>query len=128
MLVIAFWSGIGALLLIFGFADILSWGIDISNSRTFPRYITTYELATLATAIALFSGGIVSANLAWSLFRKRKSGYFISIILTVGLILIGPLGIMISENPNYILAGFMALMPAIILILTLVSQVGFVDG
>ena len=127
ILVTAFWFGLGVLFLIFSVSDIISWSIDISTSRAFPRYITSYQLMTLAISMALFVGGVVSTNLAWVFFKGYKSGYFASILLSLGLTLAGPIAMLILDNPNYILAIFMALMPAIILFLTLMSQTGFAD-
>jgi len=126
-LVTAFWFGIGFLLLVFGTLDIMNWGLELSISRTFPEYITVYQLLTLATSILFFVAGVVAVNLAWALFKRHRSGYFVSVILSLGLALLAPIVILIRANPSYPLAIFVALMPAIILFLTLMSQAGFVD-
>ncbi|MEM7034024.1 MAG: hypothetical protein AAF629_31070 [Chloroflexota bacterium] len=122
---VAFWTGIGALFSIFGILDIVTWGIDISNSRSFPRYITTYQLMTLTIAIIFFVAGVVSLNLAWAIHKRYRSGYYVSLILALGFAFIGPLSTMILENPNYILIGFMAFLPILIFIATLLSQPAF---
>ncbi|NIT55400.1 MAG: hypothetical protein GWN00_03930 [Aliifodinibius sp.] len=127
ILVTTFWAGVGFLFLVFGILDIIGWGVDLSTSRTFPKYITPYQLLTLTLSILFFVAGVVAANLAWALFKGHKSGYFVSILLSLGLTLIGPIAILIQHKPNYTLAIFMALMPAIILFLTLMSQAGFAD-
>lgn len=124
-LITAFWSGVSILFLVFGTIDMIGWGVTVTRSRTFPRYITTTELLTLAIAITLFIFGVVSANLAWTLFQRYRIGYYVSIILAILLTLIGPTVILIQKSPNYLLAMFMAAMPAFVTILTLMSEPGF---
>ena len=126
LLVTAFWAGIGLLFLLVGVADVINWGVDWSQSRTFPRYITTDQLITLAVSITLFVVGLVAVNLAWVFYRRYRIGYFVSILLALGLTLVGPFATLIVDKPNYIIAGFMAVMPALVFILTLLSQIGFV--
>jgi len=127
ILVIAFWAGIGILFLVAGLIDMIGWGADIAISRTFPRYITTYQLMTLTISITLFVIGVVSGNLAWALYQGHKSGYFISIILSLGLVLAGPITLLILDSPNYVLVVFVTVMPISVLFLTLLSQTGFIN-
>ena len=125
-LVIAFWAGIGLLCFSFGLIDIVQWGIDLLNSRNFPIYITTYQLFSLAVSVAIFVFGVVSANLAWALYKGHRSGFYVSIILCLGLIMAGPAALIILGQPNYVLVMFMVTMPASILILTLTTQMDLV--
>jgi hypothetical protein len=126
-LITAFWGGISFLFFILGIYDGIEWLIDLANSRTFPSYITSYQLAALTSAVVFFVIGIVGLNVAWGVYRRHMSGYFASIILSLGLTLLGPLATLVAGSPNYLLAGFMALMPSTILFLTLMNQTGFAD-
>jgi hypothetical protein len=125
-LVIAFWTGVGILFLLLGLFDLVSWGIEISQSRYFPRYITTYQLMTLAIAITFFIVGVVASNLAWALYKRHKSGYYVSVLLSLSLTLITPIALLIATSPNYLLVAFAAVTPAVILLLTLLSQTNFI--
>lgn len=126
-LVTAFWAGVGLLFFILGIFDGVKWLFDLANSRTFPNYITSYQLAMLTSAVVFFVIGIVGLNVAWAVYQRHMSGYFASIIMALGLTLIGPLATLISGVPNYVQASFMALMPAMILFLTLMNQAGFTN-
>jgi hypothetical protein len=125
VLTIAFWAGLGVLFLIVGIADIINWGFELVKSRTFPYYITPTQLWTLSITIAFLILSILVFNVAWALFIRHKIGYFASIVLALSLILAGPTAILISDNPVYILAVFAAVMPTIVLFLTLMSQMEF---
>ena len=124
-LIIAFWIGLGALFFLVGIIDIIKWIGDLIQSRTFPYYITPYQLWMLIVAVLFLIFGIFIFNVAWALYIRHKVGYFASIILSLFFIFVGPSVIIFLKNPNYILAIFAAIMPAIILLFTLLSQAGF---
>ena len=125
-LVVAFWAGSGLLCISFGVMDIFQSVINLLNSRNFPAYITTYQLFSLVVAVALLVFGVISANVAWALYKGHRSGFYVSIILCLGLLLAGPAAQIILGQPNYILVMFMAMMPASILILTLTTEMDVV--
>ena len=124
-LTIAFWIGLGFLFFLVGIIDIIKWIGDLIQSRTFPYYITPYQLWMLIIAVIFLIFGILIFNVAWALYIKHKIGYFASIILSLFFMFVGPTVILLSKSPNYILAIFTAIMPAIILLFTLLSQAGF---
>ena len=124
VLVSSFWLGLGVLFLTLGLFDTMDWGLNWFLSRTFPD-ITPFQLFNLVGAFGFLIFGILATNVAWALFMRYRLGYFISIVGALGLILTGPTAAFILESPNYLVVFFMALMPTIILFLTLMSQTGF---
>lgn len=125
VLTIAFWSGLGVLLLSIGGVELAVWGLDLLLSRNFPSYITPFQLFALVGIVGFLILGILATNVAWALFRRHKLGYFVSLLASLGLILLGPSIVLLSQTPSYILAAFMAVMPTVVLFLTLMSQTGF---
>ncbi len=123
-LIRAFWFGISLFFLGIGLIDLSNWGLAWLRSRAFPYYITPIQLFSLVNTIAFFICGILAANITWALFRRHKIGYIASILLSLGLIPIGPTIAIISEDSDYLLIIFVTLMPTLILFLTLMSQTG----
>lgn len=121
----AFWLGLSCFSIGLGLIDLFNWGLDWLRSRAFPHYITPTQLFNLVSTIAFLIFGILLANITWALFRKHKFGYLGSLLTSLGLILIGPTVVFISESPSYLLAIFVTLLPTLILFLTLLSQTGF---
>lgn len=128
MMVIAFWAGLATLSFVVGVMDIVNWGFDVIFSRSFPHYITPYQLWTLTIPVVFLILSIILFNIVWALFFKYEIGYFASILLSLGFTVVTPVLILLSETPNLGYAIFSVAMSASILFLTLMSQTGFNHG
>ncbi len=124
-LIVAFWAGLGVLFLSVGLIEGTERVFDLLQSRNFPYYITPTQLWGFTIATGFLVGSIVALNVAWALFAKNKIGYFSSIVLSLGLILIGPTIMLIPDTPHYLFAIVSGIIPTVILFLTLLSQTGF---
>ncbi|HEY85223.1 MAG TPA: hypothetical protein G4N96_08960 [Chloroflexi bacterium] len=125
MLVTAFWFGLGLALLATSVADIIVLIFDVTQRFTFLIHITPSQLWMLSLAIFLLSLGILLLNAAGALYLRHQFGYYASLIFALTFTLVGPAAIAVSERPNYLLAAFAAIMPTMILFLTLMSQGSF---
>lgn len=124
MLVTAFWSGLGVLFFGAGVKEIIARIGDVLTSRNFPYYITPLQLWTLTIAISFLILGIIALNVAWGLYAKSKIGYYVSILLSLGLTLLAPTALLIAETFNYFYVAISGVVPVLVLFLTLMSQSG----
>jgi len=123
----AFWLGLGMLFAVMGVKDIIVRTGELITSRNFPYYITPIQLWYLTIAIAFLILGIIALNVAWGLFVKSKIGYYVSLLLSLGLTLLAPTALLIAETPNYFLVVLAAVLPVSVLFFTIMSQPGFDD-
>ncbi len=123
----AFWLGLGLLFAVMGVKDIVIRTAELITSRNFPYYITPIQLWYLTVAIAFLILGIIALNVAWGLFVKSKIGYYVSLLLSLGLTLLAPTALLIAETPNYFGVVLAAVLPASVLFFTIMSQPGFDD-
>ncbi len=123
----AFWLGLGLLFLVMGIKDIIARTGELITSRNFPYYITPIQLWYLTIAIAFLILGIIALNVAWGLFTKSKIGYYVSLLLSLGLTLLAPTALLIAETPNYLFVVLAAVLPVSVLFFTIMSQPGFDD-
>lgn len=120
----AFWAGLGILLVLMSIQDGISTFVLLLGSSNFPSYITPLQLWRITITIAFLVAGIVALNVAWGLHLKSRIGYYISLLFSLGLILIGPLILLLPQNPNYFLVIIAGLLPTVILFLSIFSQTG----
>lgn len=123
----AFWLGLGLLFTVLGVKDIAGRTTELITSRNFPYYITPIQLWYLTIAISFLIMGIIALNVAWGLYIKSKIGYYISLLLSLGLTLLAPTALLIADSPNYLQVALVAILPVSVLFLTLMSQSGFDD-
>ncbi len=123
----AFWLGLGLLFAVMGVKDIIVRTSELITSRNFPYYITPIQLWYLTIAVAFLILGIIALNVAWGLFVKSKIGYYVSLLLSLGLTLLAPTALLIAETPNYFLVVLAAVLPVSVLFFTIMSQPGFDD-
>jgi len=122
---IAFWVGLGILFTVMGVKDIIARTGDLLTSRNFPYYITPLQLWLMTIAISFLIMGIIALNVAWGLYVKSKIGYYISLLLSLGLTLLTPTALLIAETHNYFLVAVAGILPISVLFLTIMSQSGF---
>lgn len=120
----AFWVGLGILLVLMSIQDGISTFISLLASSNFPSYITPLQLWRITIVVAFLVVGIVALNVAWGLYLKSRIGYYISLLFSLGLIFIGPLILLLPQEPNYFLAIIAGLLPVVILFLSIFSQTG----
>ncbi len=124
-LVVAFWFGISLVFLIGGFIAIGDWFISGLRTRSFPYYITGYQVVELLVAIIFVVAGIMGFYIAMLLFARSMTGFYGSIILALALLLIGPTISLIVTPPSYPTLICTGGISGMIVLLTLASQPGF---
>lgn len=127
LMAMAFWLGLGLLFVAMGVKDIVARTGELVTSRNFPYYITPIQLWYLTIAISFLIMGIIALNVAWGMYAKSKIGYYVSLLLSLGITLLAPTALLIAETPNFVLVALAAILPASVLFLTLISQSGFDD-
>ena len=123
-LVSAFWLGIS---IIFLGSGIISAGeslVVIPNRPDLPN-IATYQFFNLLIAVLFIIVGLSGIFVAVTLFMRSLFGFYGSILLSLGLLLIGPTISLITNPPNYVTLVCTAGISGMIVLLTLASQSGF---
>jgi hypothetical protein len=124
-LVIAFWAGISIIFLSSGIIAAGDWFIEVLNSRNFPYGITVAQFLELLIAISFLASGVSGFFIAATLFLRSMIGFYGSILLALGLLLIGPTMSLISTPPNYLSLVCTGGVSGMIVLLTLAGQPGF---
>lgn len=118
----AFWLGISLILLGGGIIACGEWLSSTIQSRNFPNYITAMQTLELLMALGLVMAGLIGLNIAVALFFRSMVGFYGSLLLGLGLLLIGPTISLIVQPPNYLAAICIGGMCGMIVLLTLASQ------
>lgn len=126
-LVVAFWFGISMVFLVGGIIAAGDWLISSTKSRTFPNYITGFQAFELLIAFIFVIAGIMGIYIAILLFSRSMAGFYGSVILALGLLLVGPIISLIVDPPNYPTMVCIGGISGMIVLLTLSSQSGFKD-
>ncbi len=126
-LITAFWTGISLVFLGSGFVAAANWLISGARTRTFPNYITGYQAFELLVAIIFIITGIMGLIVATALYSRTMAGFYSSIVLALGLLLIGPTVSLIVDPPNYLTMLCTGGISGMMVLLTLASQAGFED-
>lgn len=126
-LITAFWAGISVIFLLGGIMASGEWLASTVRSRTFPHYLTGLQAFELLVALLFVLGGLVSLNISIALFLRSMIGFYGSLLLALGLLLVGPTISLIANPPNYAVMIFTGGMAGMIVLLTLASQPGFKD-
>lgn len=121
-LVAAFWLGISIILLGGGIIAGGEWLVSGLRSRTFPDYITVLQIFELVVAILFVVTGVIGINVAIGLFSRSMTGFYGSLLLALGLLLIGPTISLIITPPNYLAMTCTGGISGMIVLLTLASQ------
>jgi hypothetical protein len=123
----AFWVGISIIFLGSGIMASGEWLASTIRSRTFPHYITGLQAFELMVALLFVVLGLIGLNVAAALFWRSMIGFYGSLLLALGLLLVGPSISLIANPPNYAVMTCTGGMAGMIVLLTLASQPGFED-
>jgi hypothetical protein len=126
-IITAFWVGISIILLLGGIIASGEWLASTIRSRSFPHYITGLQAFELLIAIFLVAMGLIGLNVAVALFFRSMLGFYGSLLLALGLLLVGPTVSLIANPPDYAVMICTGGMAGMIALLTLASQPGFKD-
>lgn len=126
-LITAFWAGISVIFLIGGVMASGEWLASTVRSRTFPHYLTGLQAFELLVALLFVLAGLVGLNITIALFLRAMIGFYGSLLLALGLLLVGPTISLIANPPNYAVMIFTGGMAGMMVLLTLASQPGFKD-
>lgn len=126
-LITAFWAGISVIFLIGGILASGEWLASTVRSRTFPHYLTGVQAFELLVALLFVFAGLVGLNITIALFLRSMIGFYGSLLLALGLLLVGPTISLIANPPNYAVMIFTGGMAGMMVLLTLASQPGFKD-
>jgi tetratricopeptide (TPR) repeat protein len=124
-LIVAFWAGISLVFLGSGVLASGNWLISSLRNRTFPYYITGYQAFELLVALIFVIAGITGLYIAVLLFSRAIAGFYGSVLLALGLLLVGPIISLIGDPPNYLTMICTGGISGMIVLLTLASQSGF---
>lgn len=126
-IITAFWAGISVIFLIGGVMASGEWLASTVRSRNFPHYLTGLQAFELLVALLFVLVGLVGLNIAIALFLRSMIGFYGSLLLALGLLLVGPTVSLIANPPNYAVMIFTGGMAGMIVLLTLASHPGFKD-
>jgi hypothetical protein len=126
-IVTAFWVGISLIFLSGGIIASGEWLASTIRSRNFPHYLTGGQTFELLVALLFVVVGLVGLNVALALLLRSMIGFYGSLLLALGLLLIGPTISLIANPPNYPVMICTGGMAGMVVLLTLASQPGFKD-
>ncbi len=124
-LVAAFWLGISIAFLANGIMAFSQWLTSNASARTFTSHIISFQILEMLIAIIFVIAGIVGLSVAVMLFFRSMVGFYGSILLALGLLLVGPLVSLIAAPPHYLTMICTGGISGMIVLLTLASQPGF---
>ena len=124
-IITAFWTGISMIFLGGGIIASGEWLVSTLRSRTFPHYLTGVQVFELLVALLFVVVGLVGLNVALALFLRSMIGFYGSLLLALGLLLVGPTFSLIAHPPNYTVMICTGGMAGTMVLLTLASQPGF---
>lgn len=127
-LVVAFWTGLSLVFLGSGIIATGNWLISSARTRSFPYYITGFQAFELLVALIFVIAGITGLVIAATLFSRSMAGFYGSIILGLGLLLVGPTVSLVVSPPSYLTMVCTGGISGMIVLLTLASQPGFKDA
>jgi hypothetical protein len=126
-IITAFWVGISLIFLSGGIIASGEWLASTIRSRNFPHYLTGGQVFELLVALLFVVVGLVGLNVALALFLRSMIGFYGSLLLALGLLLVGPTISLIANPPNYPVMICTGGMAGMVVLLTLASQPRFKD-
>jgi hypothetical protein len=124
----AFWVGISLIFLAGGIIASGEWLSSTIRSRTFPNYLTIIQALELLVAIGFVITGLIGLNIALGLYVRSAVGFYGSLFLALGLLLVGPTASLIINPPSYLTAICIGGMSGMMVLLTLASQTSLKDA
>jgi hypothetical protein len=117
-LVTAFWAGISIIFLGGGIISALEWLVG----QTTPSSALLFPLLDLTIGVFFIIAGILGLTIAAALFFESMIGFYGSLLLGLGLLLVGPVFSLITQPPNYVAMTCIGGIAGMIVLLTLASQ------
>ena len=124
-LVTAFWFGISIIILGGGIISALQ---GLVYRVTNQGYATPLPITNIALGMFFVITGVLGLCVAVALYFQSMVGFYGSLLLAMGLLLIGPTFSLIVNPPNYVAMTCMGGIAGVIVLLTLASQPGFKDA
>ncbi len=118
-LVTAFWIGISVILLGGGIISALEWVFNIPSANI------TFPLINLTLGVIFVISGVVGLMVALALLFQSMAGFYGSVFLAMGLLLVGPTFSLVTNPPNYLAMTCTGGISGMIVLLTLASYSGF---
>lgn len=126
-LLTAFWTGLSLLFLVGGLIGLVEWALGWLRSRLPLSNLHPSQIIDLLVVVIFLIAGVMAINIAWALFSRHRSGFYGSLILALGLLLVGPTSGLLLDPPNLFVSIFLGAMLAIVVLLTLASLPSFED-
>jgi hypothetical protein len=104
-----------------GIISALEWLV----SQTTPGLNLPFPLLDLTFSVIFIIGGVMGFTIAAALYFQSMIGFYGSIFLALGLLLVGPTFSLIANPPNYVAMTCTGGISGVIVLLTLASQPGF---
>jgi hypothetical protein len=123
--VVAFWVSASLFFVGGGIASLLQFIGIVVRARGLVQNLGTLQMAWLPVALFFILFGVTGFGLAWELARRRRDGYYGSLLFGLVLIALGPGAGLVLDPPDYLAVACTGLMPATAIILTLASAAGF---
>ena len=123
--VVAFWVSVSLFFVGGGIASLFQFAGFLVRARGIVHNLSTLQMAWLPMALFFILFGITGFGLAWELARRRRDGYYGSLLFGLVLIALGPGASLVLDPPDYLAVACTGLMPATAIILTLASAAGF---
>ena len=123
--VVAFWVSVSFFFVGGGVASLLQFAGIVVRARGMVHNLSTLQIAWLPMALFFILFGLAGFGLAWELARRRRDGYYGSLLFGLVLIALGPGAGLVLDPPDYVAVACTGLMPATAILLTLASAAGF---
>jgi hypothetical protein len=123
--VVAFWVSVSLFFVGGGIASLFQFASILVHARGIVNNLSPIQMAWLPMSLFFVLFGITGFGLAWELARRRRDGYYGSLLFGLVLTALGPGAGLVLEPPNYLAVACTGLMPATAIILTLASAAGF---
>jgi hypothetical protein len=123
--VVAFWVSVSLFFVGGGIASLFQFAGIVVRARGIVHNLSTLQIAWLPMALFFILFGFAGFGLAWELARRRRDGYYGSLLFGLVLIALGPGAGLVLDPPDYVAVACTGLMPATAILLTLASAAGF---
>jgi tetratricopeptide (TPR) repeat protein len=125
-LVTTFWFGISTIFLGSGIISVGIWLTFLLNSQDIAtQNAQLFQYFEVLIGISFIVGGVLGLYVAVMLLLRSMIGLYGSVLLSLGLLLVGPTVSLITTPPNYVTLICTGGISGMIMLLTLASQPGF---
>lgn len=124
-LVSAFWFGISIIFLSSGIISAIEWLTSGPANQNLP---VSYIYLNLLMMVLFIIVGVAGLYVAITLLLRSMVGFYGSLLLSLGLLLVGPTASLIVSPPSYVTMICTGGISGMIVLLTLASQSGFENG